>query len=275
MDLDMCSILLVIGLKVSKLVKESIPYETISYGPEETSQVDIYGTSLSKDSPIFVYIHGGYWQELNKDISNYPVLPLVESGIRVFVPDYSLAPEASVSDIVEQIKRLGEYVLKGAAESGSRSVWFGGHSAGAHLAASLMNEKWFKQFDRKVQKIFRGLVLISGIYDLVPIVHTYVNEPLKLDEAEAIALSPINKDLQWFNVLMLKQDFKVLLAVADNDSPSFKNQTSAYEKFLKTQNMTTELLNLKGMDHFDVVENLSEKAYPLTVSIINLMLKYK
>lgn len=39
-----------------------------------------------------MYVHGGYWQELNKDISSYCVEPLVNAGIRVVIPGYDLAP---------------------------------------------------------------------------------------------------------------------------------------------------------------------------------------
>ena len=45
------------------------------------------------DAPVFVYIHGGYWQMLSKDISSYCVPPLYNAGIKVVVPDYDLAPE--------------------------------------------------------------------------------------------------------------------------------------------------------------------------------------
>lgn len=43
----------------------------------------------------FVYIHGGYWQDLNKDISAYCVEPLVNAGIRVVIPGYDLAPKGT------------------------------------------------------------------------------------------------------------------------------------------------------------------------------------
>jgi hypothetical protein len=47
---------------------------------------------LSTDAPILVYIHGGYWQELSRDQSAYCVVPQYQSGIRVIVVGYDLAP---------------------------------------------------------------------------------------------------------------------------------------------------------------------------------------
>lgn len=63
-----------------------------------------------------------------------------------------------------------------------RCVFVGGHSAGAHLAISaLLGPKNLDQPATNVQ-LLKGLVLISGVFNLVPLVKTTVNEPLKLDE---------------------------------------------------------------------------------------------
>lgn len=64
----------------------------ISYGLGDRQILDIYEDELISSEHTFVYIHGGYWQELNKDISAYCVEPLVNSGIRVIIPDYDLIP---------------------------------------------------------------------------------------------------------------------------------------------------------------------------------------
>lgn len=63
----------------------------IRYGPGDRQLIDIYENSPTSEN-TFVYIHGGYWQELNKDISAYCVEPLMNAGIRVIIPGYDLAP---------------------------------------------------------------------------------------------------------------------------------------------------------------------------------------
>jgi len=57
--------------------------------------LDVYEDGLTSSDYTFVYIHGGYWQELNKDISAYCVEPLVNAGIRVVIPGYDLAPKGT------------------------------------------------------------------------------------------------------------------------------------------------------------------------------------
>lgn len=77
-------------IKKSKYCKRT----NIRYGLGDRQLIDIY-----EDSPTsvhtFVYIHGGYWQDLNKDISAYCVKPLMNAGIRVIIPGYDLAPSGT------------------------------------------------------------------------------------------------------------------------------------------------------------------------------------
>lgn len=79
---------------VSEKIKKSRYYKIadIRYGPGDRQLLDIYEDELTLPNDTFVYIHGGYWQELNKDISAYCVEPLVNAGIRVVIPGYDLAP---------------------------------------------------------------------------------------------------------------------------------------------------------------------------------------
>lgn len=54
-------------------------------------QVDIFGTDLPNDSPVFVYFSGGYWQWLCGNLSSYVVEPMYQSKIVTIVVDYARA----------------------------------------------------------------------------------------------------------------------------------------------------------------------------------------
>lgn len=75
---------------------------------------------LLPDAPIHVFIHGGYWQELDKTISAYIVRPLVENGIKVIVVDYDLCPGITLSQLVEQVQRAGRFIVEYATKLGSK-----------------------------------------------------------------------------------------------------------------------------------------------------------
>lgn len=75
---------------------------------------------VMQDAPIHVFIHGGYWQELDKTISAYIVRPLVENGIKVIVLDYDLCPRITLAQLVDQIQRAGEFIINYATKLGSK-----------------------------------------------------------------------------------------------------------------------------------------------------------
>merc|ERR1711988_933232 len=65
--------------KESESIRECIDYQrNVPYGNAEQHKLDIYGLEKAKnDAPILVYIHGGYWQALSRNLSAYPVKPFV------------------------------------------------------------------------------------------------------------------------------------------------------------------------------------------------------
>jgi arylformamidase len=54
-----------------------------------------------------------------------------------------------------------------------------GHAAGGQLAAHILH-KPRKALPPGFYEQWAGLVLISGVYDMRPLVKTYVNEPLRM-----------------------------------------------------------------------------------------------
>lgn len=62
------------------------------YGESDREIVDIYGTDLPENAPIFVFIPGGYWQMLSGDLCAYPAELMYRSGVVTVVVDYARAP---------------------------------------------------------------------------------------------------------------------------------------------------------------------------------------
>ncbi|XP_034233700.1 kynurenine formamidase isoform X1 [Thrips palmi] len=204
----------------SDRVRASVPYRTLRYGdgPRE-AMFEFGGDSLPNEAPIYVYIHGGYWQHLNKEMSCYPVQPLFDAGIRVMIVGYDLAPEANMTQIVEEVKRAGKVIMSRAEDLGSSGVWFSGFSAGGHLTGVLLTSGWMDSLPLKQIQLIRGFLPISGIFDLKPIVHTYINGPLQMNEEEAERHSPIS--------MMASQNYniKIIVIFGQHDSPAFQAQS--------------------------------------------------
>lgn len=256
--------------EVSAQVKETIPCDLdVPYGIREGEKFDIFGANtLPQDAPVFIYIHGGYWQDLERCISSYCVAPLYAAGNVVVVVGYDLTPKVEMNDIIAEIQTAVSTVLKWASERQCTSVVIGGHSAGSHLAAMLLHSSWCH--NEPHFQLIRGLVHISGVFDLTPLVNTYVNEPLKLDSEKAKQMSPM------FNLDLLKQSPKLktirhLVVVGENDSAEFKRQSKTYSQALDAADMAVDTEEIPSVDHFDIVEKLQDADYWLTRRIVQLL----
>lgn len=256
--------------RVSTYVKHEVSCQLdIPYGVREGEKFDIFGAEeLPKDAPVFVYIHGGYWQALDRSISAYSVAPQHKAGHVVAIIGYELAPKVNLKEITLEIQLAVSAILKWAAERGSRSVVIAGHSAGSHLAAMLLHDSEWQNKEPHLN-LLHGMIHISGVFDVVPLIETTMNLPLNLDSETAKGLSP----LRCFNQSMDKvRNVKQLLVVGGNDPPEFKRQTLTYAQAQMRAGFTdVHCKVMDTLDHFDIVEKLQEEEYVLTRLIIQLL----
>lgn len=194
------------------------------------------------EQPLLIYIHGGYWQRLSASDSLFNAPDAILHGVSLHAVEYTLAPHASIDEIVREcvidiistIKELRP----------TRTV-IAGSSAGAHLASMCVREK-------TVSDIVDAVVLLSGIYDIRPLVHTTTNEPLHLTEESAAQLSP----------MLLPPEpgiKKALCAVGEFESDQFKIQNDNYSRYLSSQGCNASVLIVNGRDHFDIPYDLLRK----------------
>ncbi|NWU98406.1 KFA formamidase, partial [Upupa epops] len=227
----------------------------VPYGDGDGDRLDIYfPPDRAETFPVLVYIHGGYWQSLSKDESGHAAPPLVSRGVVVVAVGYDTAPKGHMDSMVRQVRRSLAFLVQ--RYSGIRGIYLCGHSAGAHLAAMVLCTDWA---DYGVVPDIKGAVLVSGIYDLEPILHTYVNEELNMSQEVAQRNSPMRCIAP-----AVPAACEVLVAMAQHDSPEFRRQSQEYGQMLRAAGWSVSMLDLSGVDHFDVVERLSEESYVLT-----------
>ncbi|EFC86191.1 hypothetical protein FrEUN1fDRAFT_0628 [Parafrankia sp. EUN1f] len=69
-------------------------------------------------------------------------------------------------------------------------IFLAGASAGAHLAAMCLVDDWLP-ITLRVRGVIRGACLVSGVYELETLRHSYLGEAFGLTAAEAVRNSPL------------------------------------------------------------------------------------
>lgn len=210
---------------------------------------EVAGGSLyveaSPGAPLLVFVHGGYWQMLTAADSLYLAPALRRHGWSCAALEYTLAPAASLARMVAECRAGLEAVVMA---TGATTVVLAGHSAGAHLAAMVALAA--------VPPVpLTRAVLVSGVYDLRPLVRTTVNDVLGLDETSAAALSPILRPVAG------RPD--TVVAWGDNETDAFKAQSRAFAGHLRAAGVAATELECRGRHHFDIVDDLALPGQPL------------
>jgi arylformamidase len=219
------------------------------HGPDETFD---FFPAASPDAPLLLFIHGGYWQELSKDDSLFGARDCVANGIAYAAINYTLAPRANIATIVDQCRRAVASLHRQAAALGfdPRRLFVAGSSAGAHLAAMLLVRGWHETYGVGEDAI-AGAVLQSGVYDLAPLIGTYIDAPLHLTPADATALSPIQ----------LPQGPRVpaIISWGEFETGEFKRQSRNYAEQLQAEGFPISAFEAAGTNHFDIVFGLADR----------------
>src|SRR5258708_17881032 len=88
----------------------------IPYARRPRARFDYFASGAGKP-PLFVFIHGGYWQRNDKDMFAFLAGVPRAHGIDVALVAYTLAPQARLTDIVGEIPRARTVLCTGSGHS--------------------------------------------------------------------------------------------------------------------------------------------------------------
>jgi arylformamidase len=240
----------------SRLALERIPSRRdLRYGSGPRAWLD-YFPGAGQGDELLIFIHGGYWQELSKTESAFLAPAWVDSGRAHCVLDYDLAPLVTLEAIVEQCHAGLMWLIANAPDLGfdPQKIVIAGSSAGAHLAAML---------GLAMPAEIKGLVLLSGIYDLAPLVPTYVNQALGLDVARARALSPMALLSQSSGDGAGPAFPQCLIAWGEHETIEFKRQSREFAALLESRGLVATTFEVAGRNHFDLATHLGQTSSEL------------
>ena len=225
----------------------------LRYGEAPRNRIDFYPGG-KPGAPTFVFIHGGYWQMSDKE--NYGCVgagPLAH-GLNVALIEYTLAPAIKMDGIVAEVKRAVGWIVSHLGEFGASrdGIYVGGHSAGGHLTASVAAEPGVK-----------GALPISGLFDLEPIRLSYLNDAVRMDEAEARRNSPL--------LHLPDKASPAVVSVGEDELPELRRQSADYYAAWTRKGLKGRYLPLKGHEHFSILEELASPDGKLTAAVLDLI----
>jgi arylformamidase len=235
-----------------------LPVIEVPYGPADTQTIDLVTPPGSGDlAPLIVFIHGGYWQELSKVESFFAATDCVSHGIAFAAIDYTRAPAASLDEIVAECAEALAVLVSSAERYGidAHRIVVTGSSAGGQLAAmmGLGIGEWRPA----------AVCLLSGIFELEPLIGTYVNDAVGLDIEAAHRNSPIRAQLRGFP--------PTLIAYGENETTQFKRQSAAMAVALRAAGVEVDELEASARNHFDLVFDLCDHNSELGRRLLNLV----
>jgi arylformamidase len=223
----------------------------LRYGPRERNRIDFL--KAGEKAPTLVFIHGGYWQMRAKEAFTLFAEGPMAHGINVALIGYTLAPEVTLEEIVAEINRGLDFLAEQLPALGgdANRIAVSGWSAGGHLTAMALSHPRVK-----------GGVAISGIYDLEPIRHSYLNEKLRLDEAMSHRNSPI---------LQAGGPMKPLALTAGGaELPLLRRQTADFAGHRAKHGLPVSYEEIPGADHFTIMDQMLRPEGRITMMIRQL-----
>jgi arylformamidase len=211
----------------------------LAYGDTQRQRLDLFLPPDEDAGALALFIHGGWWQMLDRLSFSHMARGLNAHGIAVAVTSYDLTPQVSVAEIVAQMRRACVMLWR---RHGRRLVVFG-HSAGGHLTAAMAATDW-RSHGAPADLIAAGYA-ISGAFDLEPLLGTSMNRDWKLDAAGARALSPLHWPLQ--------DDVMFDAVVGERESDEFRRQSRVL-----SQTWNARYEEIAGKNHFTILDALAD-----------------
>jgi arylformamidase len=237
----------------------------LRYGEGTKETLDLF-PAAQPNAPVLVYIHGGFWRALDKRDHSFVAEPFVAAGVSVVLPNYALAPYASIAQIVQQMVKAVAWIWREADALGvdRQRIALAGHSAGGHLAAMLLACNWRDVERRMPAQPLRGALALSGLYELEPLRHApFLAPDLKLTEASALQLSPA-----W----MPAPAGPLLALVGGEESAEFQRQNALIrERWGEAAVPVCE--TVPGRNHMNVLHELADpaaRAHRLALGLLGL-----
>ena len=222
-----------------------------AYGAGEREKLDLFRCG-SSNAPLYVYIHGGYWQRGDKSLYSFIAPQFLSAGIDVAIIGYPLCPQVSMTSLLDSVRRAIAWLYNNATDLGinSERINLSGHSAGGQLTAMGLCTDWQSLDASLPRDLLKTAIPFSGLYDLEPLLRTSISEALNLSDTEIQALSPAR--------LNPVSSIPMLTILGGLETGEFFRQTDALEAAWRSRLPSVERHVEPDVDHIDLIDRLAD-----------------
>jgi arylformamidase len=222
------------------------PTLDVPYGPHPRETFDVFRTDAPSAGTL-IWFHGGYWQSRDKAQFHFLASAFVARQIDVIMVNYPLCPGVTFEELVKSAKASFPAIMARLGLAPGDPVVVAGHSAGGHLAAELTLSDW-RAHGFGVNP-FSGVMPVSGLFDLVPLLSTPINDKLGLDQTRAGAVSPLHRVAGPLP--------PAVFVVGGDETSSFIAQSADMHAAWRAAGGASRLVTAAGTDHYTVLRHFT------------------
>lgn len=230
----------------------------IRYGMGNLATLDVF-PAADANAPLHVFLHGGFWRGRDKSDYSYVADALVPLGITTVIMNYDLCPQAELPAIVDQVREGFKWIHAHAVELGGNpdSMTASGHSAGAHLIAAALSA--YSALSTLPEGMPRAAVLISGVYELEPVLSITVNQEIRLRPEQVDPMSPMRHPPM--------PAVPLTIVAGGAETAGFIDQSKKFAETCSAHGSSTSYVEIPGRDHYSIMRLLETPDGPLSQMI--------
>jgi arylformamidase len=236
---DFAAVLASFQSRSAELYEGTVCQRDLRYGALPRQRFDLF-RNPDANAPTLIFIHGGYWQTLSKEDVAFVAAGPLAHGFNVVLVEYTLAPQSSMTQIVEEIGSLLDHLStnRDQLEIGHGPVCLSGHSAGGHL--SLVHRS---------HPLVTHVLAISPLTDLEPISLSWLNDKLELTEREVDVYSPLQH---------IGKGAPTIVAVGADELSELVRQANDYAAAALKAGETVQYIAVDSCTHFSILDDLAQ-----------------
>jgi arylformamidase len=201
---------------------------------------------------------------MSKSVFSFIAQSFTQQGFVTVIPNYPLAPEVSIEQIVKSCRKSIAWLSYNADRYGGnpRLLHLAGHSAGGHLVAMMLSTVW-NDYGADVEKNIFSACSLSGLFELEPIRLTYLNEKLKIQPEDIHRISPI--------YLKPTSMIPFLAAVGSQESVEYHDQSRDFAQQWNTLGAQTDAMIVPNVNHFSILDEFCNQESALRKKLIGMV----